>query len=139
MSQVMAPLAAGLAAALRYMPTYMTQGPTTNHAPVAGVLKVVNMCLASVVISATSLINFSLAATLAVLLGIPLSVSRPLGIRYGGLASVAYMLLALGWLWWPEEVSKAIWSWQVLGVWSAPFVCCVYAPLVLQASLVFVL
>ena len=103
-----------------------------------------NLCLASVVISITSLLNFSLAATLAVTLGIPLICSR---ISCQGSASLfskpfrlivytAYWLLAWGWLLLPKQVERGVWDWQVLGVWFAPFVCIVYAPLVMQGGLV---
>ena len=106
-----------------------------------------NLCLASTVISITSLLNFSLAATLAVTLGIPLICSRVVSRPSGTSTSVfsrpsaltvhaAYRLLAWGWLLLPQEVGIAVWNWEVLGVWFAPFICIVYAPLVMQAVLV---
>ena len=116
-------------------------------APFSMLLQSFNLCLASTVISITSLLNFSLAATLAVTLGIPLSCSR-VSSRFSGTSSslfsqpsrvtvyVAYWLLAWGWLLLPREVESAVWNWEVLGVWFAPFVCIVYAPLVMQAGLV---
>ncbi|KAN0076921.1 Gaa1-like, GPI transamidase component domain containing protein [Tylopilus felleus] len=116
-------------------------------APFSMLLQSFNLCLASTVISITSLLNFSLAATLAVTLGIPLSCSR-VSSRSSGTSSslfsqpsrvtvyVAYWLLAWGWLLLPREVESAVWNWEVLGVWFAPFVSIVYAPLVMQAGLV---
>ena len=106
-----------------------------------------NLCLASTVISITSLLNFSLAATLAVTLGIPLICSRvlsrlsqtstPLFSKYSRLVVyAAYWMHAWGWLLLRNQVERAVWNWQVLGVWFAPFVCIVYAPLVMQAGLV---
>ncbi|KAG9318846.1 Gaa1-like GPI transamidase component [Chiua virens] len=92
-----------------------------------------------------SLLNFSLAATLAATLGIPLICSRTS--RLPSLPRLlnkpsrwrlytAYWVLAWGWLLLPTEIEGAVWNWQVLGVWFAPFVCIVYAPLVMQAGLV---
>lgn len=115
-------------------------------APFSMLLQSFNLCLASTVISITSLLNFSLAATLAVTLGIPLiysRISRPsrtstslLG-KFSRLAVyAAYWLLAWSWLLLPREVERAVWNWEVFGVWFAPFVCIVYAPLVMQAGLV---
>ena len=116
-------------------------------APFSMLLQPFNLCLASTVISITSLLNFSLAATLAVTLGIPLICSRvssrpsrtsiSLFNKPSRLAVyAAYWLLAWGWLLLPQEVERAVWNWEVLGVWFAPFVCIVYAPLVMQAGLV---
>jgi len=117
-------------------------------APFSMLLQSFNLCLASIVISTTSLLNFSLAATLAVTLGVPLICSRVVASRLSRTATspvseplrlviyTAYWQLAWGWLYLSEEVEKAMWNWQVLGVWFAPFVCIVYAPLVMQAGLV---
>lgn len=107
-------------------------------APVHMVLKSFNLCLASTVISITSVLNFSLAAALAILLGLPTILSGPgkAGhVRYAG-----YALLGLGWLvLGGQEVQQALWNWEVLGVWFAPFVCIVYTPLVIQAGIASVL
>ena len=112
-----------------------------ESAPLSMVLKAFNLCLTSAVISITSLLNFSLAATLAVLVGGPVTIasSSPLNpTRFARYAASA--VLALGWLaFYPEETSKALWNWEVLGVWLAPFVCVVYTPLVLQSALVCLL
>ncbi|KAF9246149.1 Gaa1-like protein [Melanogaster broomeanus] len=120
-------------------------------APISMLLQSFNLCLASTVISITSLLNFSLAAMLAITLGIPLlrsRISSPQQTPFQPLQSpsrtparlvayAAYSMLAWGWLLFlPSEVEKAVWNWEVLGVWFAPFVCIVYAPLVLQAGLV---
>ncbi|KAJ8598060.1 Gaa1-like GPI transamidase component [Rhizopogon salebrosus TDB-379] len=101
-------------------------------------LKSSNLCLASTVISIMSLLNFSLAAMLALTMGVPLATSSRSSstttslLRYAG-----YCVLAWGWLvLLPGEVESAIWNWEVLGVWFAPFICIVYAPLVIQAGIV---
>ncbi|KAI0688253.1 Gaa1-domain-containing protein [Cytidiella melzeri] len=107
-------------------------------APVHMILKSINLCLASTVISVTSVLNFSLAATLAVLLGVPLIGSGPGKLRHVKVAG--YCILGLGWiLFLQREVELALWNWEVLGVWFAPFVCIVYVPLVVQAAVATVI
>ena len=92
------------------------------------------------VISITSLLNFSLAAVLAVLLGLPLTAARPAhSLVSSMMLYISYMALAMGWLMPGREVRQALWNWEVLGVWFAPFVCVVYAPLVLQAVIVILM
>ena len=115
--------------------------PSLEHAPLPIVLKAFNLCFTSAVISITSLLNFSLAATLAVYMGIPLSTASSSPSPLGRLARyAAHTTLALGWLvFCPEETQKALWNLEVLGVWFAPFVCVVYVPLVLQSALVCLL
>lgn len=109
-----------------------------DAAPVHIILKSINLCLASTVISVTSVINFSLAATLVVLLGVPLIKSGP-G-RLKNLRAAGYCILGLGWLlFMPQEVQQALWDWEVLRAWFAPFVCMVYVPLVVQAGIATVL
>ncbi|KAI0670404.1 Gaa1-domain-containing protein [Trametes maxima] len=114
-----------------------------SHASIPSVLKAFNLCFASAVVSITSVLNFSLAATLAVFLALPLSFAStsPSSSPSSRLAKyTAYTALALGWLvLFPGEVQKAVWNWEVLRVWFAPFVCVVYVPLVLQAGLVCLL
>lgn len=129
---------------LSALPAISLSFPNGNSdvAPFAVLLKSFNLCLASTVISITSLLNFSLAAMLAITLGIPLmhSSSPPLHsfTKAMGLAKyVVYTLLAWGWLLFlPGEVKQAVWNWEVLGIWFAPFICIVYAPLVTQAAIV---
>ncbi|KAJ7940430.1 Gaa1-like protein [Mycena leptocephala] len=109
-------------------------------APISQLLKALNLCFASTVISIITVVNFSLAMSLAIFLGIPLSISSPsqsLPLRLAKFAS--YIGLALGWIFAAEEVRKALWDWEILRVWFAPFVCIVYTPLVLQAGLVCLL
>ncbi|KAL4247302.1 GPI transamidase component Gaa1 [Abortiporus biennis] len=110
-------------------------------APLWMVLQAFNLCLASTVISITSVLNFSLAALLAVTLAIPLMCSSPVKNIFVLVARYAlYLVLALGWtLFLKNEVRAALWNWEVLGVWFAPFVCIVYAPLMYQAAIVGVL
>ncbi|KAF8643909.1 hypothetical protein AX16_008925 [Volvariella volvacea WC 439] len=115
--------------------------PFTLEAPTSSLVKAFNLCLASSIISITSVLNFSLAAALAILLGIPLSVSSPSSRALPRVAKYfAYAFLGLGWLLLDHgEIKAAIHEWQLLGSWFAPFVCIVYAPLVLQAGIVCLL
>ncbi|KAG2020111.1 GPI-anchor transamidase [Coprinopsis cinerea AmutBmut pab1-1] len=111
--------------------------PSQDDAPISLTLKALNLCLASAVISVTSMLNFSLALSFAILQGVPLSLSafsRTPVARFAGYAS--YCVLALGWLAvFPDEVKNAIWHWEIASVWFAPVVCIVYVPLVLQAGI----
>ncbi|KAJ7047009.1 Gaa1-like protein [Mycena alexandri] len=112
----------------------------SRAAPISQLLKALNLCFASTVISIITVVNFSLAMSLAILLGIPLSISSPsktLSLRLAKFAP--YIGLALGWICASDELRKALWDWEILGVWFAPFVCIVYTPLVLQAGLVCLL
>ncbi|ETW86085.1 hypothetical protein HETIRDRAFT_380329 [Heterobasidion irregulare TC 32-1] len=119
---------------------FPTYDPSTR-APLPTLLKSLLLCFASTIVSITSVVNFSLAAFLAVLLGVPLSlaasISSSLHVRLS--AYSVYVALALGWLTVWEEVRQAVWHWEVLGVWFAPFMCVVYVPLVLQAGIVSLL
>ncbi|KAH9035501.1 Gaa1-like protein [Lactarius pseudohatsudake] len=110
---------------------------SANAAPLPVLLKAINMCLASTLISVTSVLNFSLAALLAITLGVPLSFSAPSRSFLVCVTKCAvYATLAFGWLALSGEVTQAIWDWQVLGVWFAPLVCLIYVPFVLQAGVV---
>jgi GPI-anchor transamidase subunit GAA1 len=114
-----------------------TPDSSARVAPLHILLKATNMCLSSTLISVTSVLNFSLAALLAVVLGIPLSLASPSRSLPSRIAKCAfYTMLAFGWLVLEEEVKQAMWDWQVLGVWFAPLVCLVYVPFVLQAGIV---
>lgn len=115
--------------------------PSSMKAPNYMILKSFNLCLASTVISITSVLNFSLAATLAVAMGLPLILSTPSRSATSRLAKFPlYAVLALGWLLFaPGEAAQALKNWEVLRVWFAPFVCIVYTPLVLQAGIVCLL
>ncbi|KAI0321662.1 Gaa1-domain-containing protein [Amylostereum chailletii] len=115
-------------------------GPPSSRAPTWIVLKAATLCLASAVISVTSVLNFSLAALLAVTLGVPLSVASPSpSVSSRVVKYSVYAVLAFGWLFLPEEVQQAMWQWNVLGVWFAPLVCQVYVPLMLTAGVVCLL
>ncbi|TFK30134.1 Gaa1-domain-containing protein [Coprinopsis marcescibilis] len=115
----------------------ITRKQSPGEAPVGLVLKALNVCFASPIISITSVLNFSLALSFAMLLGIPLSISawsRRLPVRIASYS--IYALLALGWvLFLPEETKTALWHWEIASAWFAPVVCVVYAPLVLQAGI----
>jgi len=110
----------------------------STMAPLPIMLKSLNLCLTSAVISIISVLNFSLAALLAVLLGLPSIYSHSSPTFLTRLPRFAvYLLLSFGWLFFdPERIGGAISDWQVLGAWFAPFVCIVYSPLMLQAGLV---
>ena len=111
---------------------------TRNNAPIWMLLRSFNLCFASTVISATSVLNFSLAAVLAVLLGIPLSFSGPTDGMLTSLTSrFAYLLLAIFWFapaW--NVMDQAVWDWEFLGGYFAPFICVIYVPIVWQAIIV---
>ena len=111
---------------------------TRNTAPLWMLLRSFNLCFASTVISATSVLNFSLAAVLAVLLGIPLSFSGPTdSILTSMTLRLAYMLLAVFWFtpaW--NVMDQAVWDWEFLGGYFAPFICIIYVPIVWQAAIV---
>jgi glycosylphosphatidylinositol transamidase len=101
-------------------------------------LRSFNLCFASAVISATSVLNFSLAAVLAVLLGVPLSLSGPTDDALTSVSlRLAYLLLAIFWFtpaW--NVMDQAMWDWEFLGGYFAPFICMVYVPIVWQAVVV---
>ncbi|KAK0210867.1 Gaa1-like protein [Desarmillaria ectypa] len=126
------------------LPIYTMFIPTASpsDASLCVVLKALNLCFASTVISITAVLNFSFAASMAILLGIPLSISpassrrtKPKIVYY-----IAYAFFGLGWLvLCPEGVRKAVWEWETLGVWFGPFLSIVITPLVLQAGVVCIL
>jgi glycosylphosphatidylinositol transamidase len=115
-----------------------TDSDTRNTAPIWILLKSFNLCFASAVISATSVLNFSLAAVLAVLLGVPLSFSGPTDDILTSLTlKLAYTLLAVFWFtpaW--NVMDQAVWDWEFLGGYFAPFICIIYVPIVWQAVIV---
>ena len=112
----------------------------TSPAPLSSLLKAFNLCLASTVISITSVLNFSLAALTAILLGVPLSISSPTtGIISKMVKSYLMLLSSVPWFLLAYPISQSIWDWHVLGTWFAPFVCVVYFPLILQAMVVCML
>lgn len=134
-------LAPAIFAAVSMIPPVLFPLLSTNApeaAPTSMLLKSSNLCLASTVISIMSLLNFSLAAILGITMGVPLATSSPSSSTLTSrLRYAAYCVLAWGWLVLvPGEVESAIWNWEVLGVWFAPFICIVYAPLVMQAGVV---
>lgn len=113
------------------------------QAPTHLILSSFNLCISSIVISITSVLNFSLAASLAVLLGLPLNHARPSSLlAYATLFAVSPMgIWAFAAYRWgvgavASVLSRTIWEWEVLGAWFLPFVCVVYLPLVLQGMLV---
>lgn len=106
-------------------------------APLWLVLKALNLCFASTVISTITVLNFSLAALLAVTLGLSLTFSSSSTSKLlSRLKGLLYISLASGWLFLHQETQGAIWNWEILSVWFAPFVCLIYMPLVMQAGIV---
>ena len=100
------------------------------------ILKAFTLCLASTLISVVSVLNFSLAALLAITLGIPLSLASPSSSPLLSVIKYAlYLVPAFGWLYFSDAVKQTLWQWEVLGVWFAPFVAIVYTPLMLQAGM----
>jgi glycosylphosphatidylinositol transamidase len=105
-----------------------------DRAALSSMLKAFNLCLASTVISVVSLLNFSLAAVLAVFLAVPLSISGRSASSVSTAARAAlYVALAAGWLLTKDAVLMALRNWELYGAWFAPFVYTVYVPLVMQA------
>lgn len=141
LGQVLGPLAFIALALLPLLALRVEPSPAETTAPHYMLLKAFNLCLASTVISITSVLNFSLAATLAVTLGLPLSLSSPSGTLPTKLAKYSfYTFLGIGWLFaGRHEVHRAIWDWEFLGVWFAPFVCMIYTPFMMQAAVVCLL
>ncbi|EIM89833.1 Gaa1-domain-containing protein [Stereum hirsutum FP-91666 SS1] len=135
-------------ATLLYTPT-----DYTTRSPLSTLLKSLLLCISSTIISITSMLNFSLAALLAISLGIPLTLaspsspsssrpsthSSPLALVSRIVKYTIYATLALSWLLLEDEVRQGVWYWDVAGVWFAPFVCVVYVPLMLQAGIVCLL
>ena len=111
---------------------------TTKVAPIWMLLRSFNLCFASAIVSATSVLNFSLAAVLAALLGIPLSFSEPTDDPLSSVTSrLGYLLLAIFWFtpaW--TVMDQAMWDWEFLGGYFAPFICMIYVPIVWQAVIV---
>lgn len=155
------PALSGLSTRLAFLPLlalhpftqqYLTACPAPSYhpkksapqAPLHLILKAFNLYISSIVISITSVLNFSLAAALAVLLGVPLTLTGPtarplryllvLGVSPIGLLAIASHVVG------EQEVirvlTRTVWEWQVLGAWFLPFACVVYLPLTLQGLLV---
>ena len=114
----------------------------------AALLKAFNLCWAGMIIAVTAVVNFSLSAATAVLLGICLSVvpsTRSNSLlklfAVGFLVAltpqgmVALLARIVGFntvLHWAQSV---IWDYEVVGSYFVPFVWMVYLPLVLQGIL----
>ncbi|CAA7271557.1 unnamed protein product [Cyclocybe aegerita] len=112
-------------------------GTDVGSAPTFMVLKAFNLCLSSTVISIITLLNFSLAASLTLFLTPVVALSSPaLSAQVRLIKYSAYASIAFAWLLFHQSLVDVVWSWQVLSVWLAPFICIVYTPLVLQAAIV---
>jgi GPI-anchor transamidase subunit GAA1 len=137
----MAPLVFAIAAGVPLTGFFVSPTVATKVAPPSLLLNALNLCFASAVISVTTVLNFSLAATLAVLLGLPLSLAyRPRRMETRLFKYACYVVLAVGWIVMaPGEARRAIWDWDVLRGSFAPFICIVYVPLVMQAGIVSLL
>ena len=135
---MLSPLAFVVLALLPLTALLQQSSMSETTAPNYLILKSLNLCFASTVISIISVLNFSLAAALAIALGLPLLLSTPSSTLAAKISRYAiYAFLGLGWLVIRRaDVASAIWNWEFLGVWFAPFVCIVYTPLMLQAGIV---
>jgi glycosylphosphatidylinositol transamidase len=118
----------------------------------ATLLKAFNLCWAGMIIAVTAVVNFSLSAATAVLLGISLSVvpaTRPSSLMklfavgflvaltpQGMMAIVSRIMGYNSLLYWARS---AIWDYEVVGSYFVPFVWMVYLPLVLQGILACIL
>lgn len=114
----------------------------------AALLKAFNLCWAGMIIAVTAVVNFSLSAATAVLLGISLSVvpsTRPNSLvklfaigflvaltPQGMMALLSLIIDQNSLLYWVRSV---IWDYEVVGSYFVPFVWMVYFPLVLQGIL----
>ncbi|KAG8960304.1 Glycosyl phosphatidyl inositol protein transamidase complex subunit [Tulasnella sp. 419] len=132
-------------------PNIYANSSTERQAPLYLILKAFNLYISSIVISITSVLNFSLAASLAVLLGLPLALTSPASLRKipamwryllvvfvspMGLLGMALWLGVGGVQGLTKLFERTIWEWEALGVWFLPFACVVYLPLTLQGMLV---
>jgi glycosylphosphatidylinositol transamidase len=126
--------------------------PPQRTAPLYLVLKSFNLCLGGTITALLSLLNFSLAAVLVILLGAPLSYLPPTKSSRPRAATAFFLLqiltpftlvLGAGWFVDQAEVIRVgrmvIWEWKVLGVWTLPFAMVVYLPLVWQAQVASIL
>lgn len=142
MIQTLAPILFILVSIAPLLSMWVEVHPRRPHlAPLWIVLKAMNLCFASTVISITSVLNFSLAMMLAIFLGVPLATaSAHKNVVVNVLRYLFYTFLAQGWLLLASrETWLAVRDWQAFGVWFAPLVCLVYVPLVLQAGIVCLL
>ena len=114
----------------------------------AALLKAFNLCWAGMIIAVTAVVNFSLSAATAVLLGISLSIvpstRRHSAVKLlavgllvaltpqGIMALLSYIIGYDALLHWARS---AIWDYEVVGSYFVPFVWVVYLPLVLQGIL----
>lgn len=115
------------------------------RAPTYLILKAFNLYITSIVISITSVLNFSLAASLAILFGVPLALTKPRSIvgyvmmmtlTPMGLLALACRSTSYGVEGTLALFARAVWEWEVLGVWFLPFACTVYLPIALQGAIV---
>ncbi|KAF9475860.1 Gaa1-like protein [Pholiota conissans] len=137
--EILSPLVFLVFSSIPLIVTILPEAPN-NEASLSTVLKALNLCFASTVISIVTLLNFSLAASLSVYLGFPLIISSSSSklLRFAKYA--AYCFFGLGWLLvGHNQTLEAVWNWEVLSVWFAPFICIVVVPLVLQAGLVCII
>ncbi|KAG8853525.1 Glycosyl phosphatidyl inositol protein transamidase complex subunit [Tulasnella sp. 330] len=118
------------------------------RAPTYLVLKAFNLYITSIVISITSVLNFSLAASLAIVFGVPLALTKPksiigyvmmIGLTPMGLVALACRSTSYGVEGTLALFARTVWEWEVLGVWFLPFACTVCLPIALQGAIVCLL
>lgn len=127
-----------------------------NRPLISSLLRALTLCIGGTIVCVTSVLNFSLAAIMA--LGLtwalqsmlaPPSTSSSLPSprsRQGtkvlkivgiSLTTPPILVLFANMVFGTERtyaiVEESVWGWRVLGVWSLPLVCCVYYPFTMQA------
>ncbi|KAF8343901.1 GPI transamidase component Gaa1 [Cantharellus anzutake] len=122
-----------------------------DKASISSVLHALTLCIAGTISCIISVLNFSFAACLVVLLGIPLSMIPRMTINSAGriLGTIFFMmlmpvpiLLSTGFVCEAQTIKtvlRLIWDWQVLESWFLPSVFCIYYPLVVQGCLAIIL
>ncbi|EJD02421.1 Gaa1-like protein [Fomitiporia mediterranea MF3/22] len=106
--------------------------------PPSEILQALTLCITSTLISVMSLLNFSLAALLCVVLILPLILFLPSSSDSRMYRDIKHMLLVIHSMFVLaiSVNSGSLWDWSVLGVWYAPFMSIVCVPILLQAAIV---
>lgn len=109
-------------------------------APLGSVIRALNACIASTIISVTCVLNFSLALVTALSLGILLPLSS-IGTSRGIKTAVSgiYILVSTIILLSLAHSSESLQHWHMYEVWFSPFLCIVIVPFLLQAAVVCIL
>lgn len=122
---------------------------TGHDLRVQSVLGSLTLCIAGTMVCITSVLNFSLAASLALAFGFafPFKAQRTSSglllriLRHSYLSMFSPMgIVCVASVLFGRDVVRGViiqtlWNWNVLRVWTLPFICCVYTPLILQAQI----